>query len=171
MYPPVPRYCIVFTLFSYAFISNRTPRLCTETCTINGLTIPKDASVTIFIQELHYSTEYWDEPDVFRPERYIIYHLLVFNVMFRFSPKEKKGRHPLCYMPFGWGPRNCVAMRFALMEAKMALVSVLREYKFYIAPDTEVYIILTCNVLYRLFTDSFENYSWYYAKPNKRYTS
>ena len=51
-------------------------------------------------------------------------------------------------MPFGWGPHSCVGMRFALMEAKMALVNILRKYKFHIAPDTEVYlIILTYNVL------------------------
>ena len=41
-------------------------------------------------------------------------------------------------MPFGWGPRS---MRFALMEAKMALVNILRKYKFHTAPDTEVYLI------------------------------
>ena len=137
MYPPAPKYCTMICYY-IMIVSNRTTRHCAETCTINGLTIPKDATVTIFIQELHYSTEYWDEPDVFRPERYIIYHLLVFNIMFRFSPEEKEGRHPLCYMPFGWGPRNCVGMRFALMEAKMALVSVLRKYKFHTAPHTEV---------------------------------
>ena len=41
-------------------------------------------------------------------------------------------------MPFGWGPRGCIGMRFALMEAKMAMVSVLRKFKFERAPDTEV---------------------------------
>ena len=48
-------------------------------------------------------------------------------------------------MPFGWGPRNCVGSRFALMEAKMALLTILRKYKFRIAPDTQVktHIVVT----------------------------
>lgn len=41
-------------------------------------------------------------------------------------------------MPFGFGPRNCVGMRFAMMEAKMALLTVMRKFKLEKAPDTEV---------------------------------
>ncbi len=41
-------------------------------------------------------------------------------------------------MPFGFGPRNCVGMRFALLEAKIALIELLKRYTFVRAPDTEV---------------------------------
>ena len=44
-------------------------------------------------------------------------------------------------MPFGFGPRNCIGMRFALLEAKMVLIELLKRYTFIRAPDTEVYII------------------------------
>lgn len=58
---------------------------------------------------------------------------------FSFSPEEKEGRNPLVFMPFGWGPRSCIGARFALMELKMTLLSVLRKYRFERAPDTEVF--------------------------------
>ncbi len=56
----------------------------------------------------------------------------------RFTAEEKAKRPPMCYMPFGFGPRNCIGMRFALLEAKMALIQVLRKFTFVRAPDTEV---------------------------------
>ena len=56
----------------------------------------------------------------------------------RFSPEEKAKRHSLAHIPFGWGPRNCIGMRFALLEVKLTLISVLRKYKFVRAPETEV---------------------------------
>jgi len=59
----------------------------------------------------------------------------------RFTPEGKAKRHPLAHMPFGWGPRNCIGIRFALLETKLALISVLRKYKFVRAPETEVRIM------------------------------
>ena len=41
-------------------------------------------------------------------------------------------------MPFGFGPCSCIGMRFALLEANIALIELLKRYTFVRAPDTEV---------------------------------
>ena len=61
------------------------------------------------VHAVHYNAELWgpEDPCLFVPERHTV------------------KRHPVAYMPFGVGPRNCVGMRFALMELKMSLARLL----------------------------------------------
>jgi len=58
--------------------------------------------------------------------------------MCRFTAEEKTLRNPYYYIPFGAGPRNCLAKRLALLEMKTAFVHVLQKFRFKVCEETEV---------------------------------
>ena len=75
---------------------------------------------------------------------YLWVDLLSVSDVYRFTAEEKAKRPQLCHLPFGFGPRSCIGMRFALLEAKMALIELLKRYTFVKAPDTEV---MNCTII------------------------
>lgn len=103
-------------------------RECHEDYHLNGMCIPAGTEVVIPIYALHHDPDAWDEPEKFDPER------------FRGSAKDT--RHAFQFLPFGAGPRNCIGMRFALLEIKIALVRILSKYKFVQSPETQVPLIV-----------------------------
>ena len=56
-------------------------------------------------------------------------------VYFRFSKEASAARDPLYFMPFGIGPRNCVGRRFALIENKMAIAQLVRNFELIPSPN------------------------------------
>uniref|UniRef100_A0A0N5BJ04 Cytochrome P450 n=1 Tax=Strongyloides papillosus TaxID=174720 RepID=A0A0N5BJ04_STREA len=97
-------------------------RICVQKTTINGIDFEPGVSVSISIFNLHYDEDIYPEPNIFDPER--------------FSPEQKAGRDPLYYMPFGYGPRNCIGMRYAYLSMKVYLARLLLKYKFKTCPES-----------------------------------
>ena len=54
----------------------------------------------------------FEEPERFDPDRFL--------------PERSKGRSRWQYLPFGGGPRSCVGDHFAMLEATLALATVVR---------------------------------------------
>ncbi|GIY64975.1 cytochrome P450 3A7 [Caerostris extrusa] len=109
LYPPV-----------YLFVS----RECGEDVDLGEIKLKKGMGIQVPSYHLHRDPELWGtDASEFKPER--------------FSPENKSKIHPMAFQAFGQGPRNCVGMRFAYMEAKLALARLLSKYKFKICSKTD----------------------------------
>ena len=52
------------------------------------------------------------------------------------TQEAKADRHIMEFLGFGQGPRNCIGLRFALIENKIALTKLLPLYEFVACDDT-----------------------------------
>jgi len=93
-------------------------RTCTEDYTLPGtdIVVKKNDLLTFSTLGIHRDPEHYSHPDIFYPEH--------------FSKEEKSARHPYAFQAFGQGPRACIGMRFALLEAKIAVLEVWRRFSF-----------------------------------------
>ena len=84
-----------------------------------------------------------------------MYSIIVIKP-YRFTSEAKASRHPLAYLPFGAGPRNCPGTRLALLEAKIGMAMVLQKMRFVQCEETKVSDTIThgMNVIFLL---SFTN--------------
>ena len=90
-----------------------TGRETTRDVTIGGRRFPPGATILINIRGIHHRGDYYPDPLAFRPERMAI--------------AEKKARPRERYLPFGAGPRVCIGSHFALMEAQLALATMVQQ--------------------------------------------
>ncbi|KAJ6632804.1 putative cytochrome P450 6a14, partial [Pseudolycoriella hygida] len=92
-------------------------RQCTKDYPVpnNDVTIPKGTSVLIPVYGIHHDPQIYSNPEVYDPERFL--------------PEEVQKRHSLSYLPFGDGPRNCIGLRFGLMQTKVGLATILKNFQ------------------------------------------
>lgn len=95
-------------------------RQSTRNIVIGGESISPADTVILPIYAVHHHKLLWDEPERFDPER--------------FAPDVVKARHRYSYLPFGAGPRICIGMGFALLEAAAILAVLLPASKLETAP-------------------------------------
>nr|QZP43555.1 cytochrome P450 monooxygenase CYP341A43 [Ephestia elutella] len=87
-----------------------------ETKLPSGRVLPAGSGVVVSIWGAHRDPKYWGpDAEVFDPDRFL--------------PERYKPVHPCSYIPFSFGPRNCIGYQYALMSIKTALSTVLRSYR------------------------------------------
>lgn len=110
MYPPAP------------IISRR----CVKEYRVPGsdLKLEQSCTINVPINGLHHDPQYFPDPETFNPDR--------------FSEDNKHNIQPFTYMPFGSGPRHCIANRFVLLETKVALVQLLSHFDLHTTSKTQL---------------------------------
>ncbi|XP_043279162.1 cytochrome P450 6A1-like [Venturia canescens] len=93
-----------------------------------NVTIPKGTRILVPIFAIHRDPRIYPQPEIFDPER--------------FTEEAVKARHPMNWLAFGDGPRNCIGARFANYQSKVGLIKILQHHKVDVCDKTEIpYII------------------------------
>ena len=100
LYPPVP----VMT------------RMTGRDIELGGWRLGKGTMVVIPVFAVHRHRRLWADPDRFDP--------------LRFAPEAEADHLRTQFMPFGFGPRTCIGMAFAMLEATAMLATLVRAARF-----------------------------------------
>lgn len=99
-------------LYPPAWIITRRALADDEVC---GYRIPAGSLVVTSPYVTHHLPQYWDDPEAFRPERFL--------------PEKAAERPRFAFYPFGGGPRLCIGNQFAMVEAGIIIASVAQRYR------------------------------------------
>ncbi len=92
-------------------------RLATRDLEVAGYRVEAGTTLALGRKAVQCDPDLWDRPLEFDPDR--------------FSPENAAGRDRWQYLPFGGGPRSCIGDHFAMMEAVLALATLVRRFQFH----------------------------------------
>lgn len=87
---------------------------------LGGRRLKAGTLIVLPIYAIHRHRRLWDDPDRFDPDRFL--------------PEAEAARPRYYYMPFGAGPRICIGMSFAMIEAVTILATLLPRVRLSLIP-------------------------------------
>ncbi|XP_050444381.1 cytochrome P450 4C1-like isoform X2 [Adelges cooleyi] len=84
---------------------------------IGGYLIPEGSTFMICTQLLHLNANFYPEPEKFNPDNFL--------------PEACRSRHPYTFIAFSGGYRNCVGSKYAMLQMKTVISTLVRSYRFY----------------------------------------
>ncbi|XP_043596187.1 LOW QUALITY PROTEIN: cytochrome P450 6k1-like [Bombus pyrosoma] len=94
----------------------------------SDLVLEKGTPIFISIMGLHYDSRYFPNPKKYDP--------------LRFTEEAKSTRPSIAYLPFGGGPRGCIGMRLGLIQSKLGIVQILKDYEVSPCEKTKTLVVL-----------------------------
>ncbi|CAH1380095.1 unnamed protein product [Tenebrio molitor] len=86
-----------------------------EDIKLDSHVLPKGSEVYIPLVSLHRRPDLWKDPLVFDPDRFLA---------------ENEAKRPdNSYLPFGYGRRNCIGFRYAMLSMKTMLAIFFKHYE------------------------------------------
>jgi cytochrome P450 len=89
-----------------------TSRLLRKDLAVDGYRLEAGTMAVVSFYAMHRDPKLWDDPLTFEPDRFL--------------PERSQGRSRWQYLPFGGGPRSCIGDHFAMLEATLALATIIR---------------------------------------------
>lgn len=90
---------------------------------IGDLHIPKGACTFFLRLAIHHDPELWGiDVNEFKPERFV-------------DGIANASKHQSAFQPFSFGKKSCLGQGFALQQAKVVLVAMLRQFRFHLSPN------------------------------------
>ena len=103
--------CLKESLRKYSVVPT-VVRVATQSTTLGTHYIPQNSTIMVNIQGVHHNPEFWPEPLVYNPDRFLQ------------TPK------PYTFIPFVEGARMCLGQYLSLLESKIVLSLLVSKYKF-----------------------------------------
>ncbi|KAI3872492.1 hypothetical protein MKW98_015838 [Papaver atlanticum] len=101
------------------------PHAVTQDVVLDGYEIPKEATVNVMIAEIGRDPKVWEDPMMFKPERF-----LNENGSVKEELADVTGNKEVKMIPFGAGRRMCPAYGLAMLHLEYFVANSIKEFKW-----------------------------------------